>query len=70
LESNGGVLLLVIGLSAGGLEQMGFGGLCRGNALVYAVNRALNPALHRIHPESRYSIAIVGFWLYSSLFAT
>jgi hypothetical protein len=49
---------------------MGLGALFRGNALVYAVNRALNPALHRIHPESRYSIAIVGFWLYSSLFAT
>ena len=49
---------------------MGLGSLFRGNALVYAVNRVFSPALHRIHPESHYSIAIIRFWLYSSLFAS
>jgi hypothetical protein len=46
----GGVLLLVIGLSAVGLELNVFGGLFKANTSVYAVNRVFSPTKCRTEP--------------------
>jgi hypothetical protein len=70
LELNGGVLLLVIGLSADELKlnvvwwfiSRKYLGLCGKSGVLTRE--------HRINPEPRYSIAIIRFWLHSSLFAS